>query len=181
MQYLPGRLHDTGEFPIAMETHTEIDASEETNTPMNEPVAVNSAPEDMASIASQSSSGGASGSAHVHDRASDNSSDFRYASISDDNTSQHVAQEMTDMCDAGSDTTKSETEELESGSGSRCRSRRCLPILGVFLLIFIALMIVLGIGLSIAYAVLGEEILHPITYLENTIDEEGESLSSIFR
>ena len=171
-----------------METYVnaETDASEETNVLVNEPGVVNSAAEDMASIASQASSGGASGSAHVPDRASENSSDFRYASISDDNTSQHVAQEMTDMCDAGSDTTEksmneSETEELESGSGSRCRSRRCLPILGVFFLIFIVLLIVLGIGLSIAYAVLGEEILHPITYLENTIDEEGESLSSIFR
>ena len=144
---------------------TETDASEETNLLVNEPIAVNSAPGDVASIASQASSGGASGSAHVPDRASEGSSDFRYASISDDNTSQHVAQEMTDMCDAGSDATEestneSETEELESGSGSRVRSRRCLPILGVVLLILIVLIIVLGIGLSIAYAVLGGEISH---------------------
>ena len=178
MSYRLELSHDIEEFPIAMETYvkTKIDGSEATNL-VNEPVAVNSTPEERVSIASQVSSGSASGTAHVPDRASEGTSDFRFASISDDSTSQHVAQEMTEMCDAGSDATeesinKSETEELESGSGSRGRSRRCLPILGVVLLIFIVLMIVLGIGLSIAYAVLGDEILHPITYLENTSDDE---------
>ena len=46
------------------------------------------------------------------------------------------------MCDVGSDTTEesineSETEDLESGSGSRGRIRRWLAILGVVLLILV--------------------------------------------
>ena len=126
-----------------METHvnTEIDAWEEANILVNESAAVNSNPEDVVSIASQVSSGGASGSAHVPNRASTGSSDFRYASISDDNTPQHVL-EMTDVCAAGSDITEesineSETEDLESGSGSRGRIRRWLATLGVTLLILV--------------------------------------------
>ena len=127
-----------------METHanTVIDAWEEANTLVNEPVAVNSTPEDRVSIASQVSSGAPSGTAHVPDRASEGSSDYRYASISDDNSSQNVVLEMTDMCEAGNDITEesineSETEDLESGSGSRGRIWRWLAILGVALLIFV--------------------------------------------
>ena len=163
------------------------DNTEETNTLPNEPVSViNSTLEEIVSTASQVSSGGDSGSAEVPDRASENSSDFRYASISDDNnTPQHASQEMTDLCNAGSDTEESTTQpesvETVSGPGSRSCSRRCLIILGVVLLLLIVHIIVVGIGLAIAYAILGEKILDPIDHLENTINEAGEALSSIFR
>ena len=81
-----------------METNvnTVINAWEEENILVNEPVAVNSTPEEIFSIASQVSSGGASGTAHVPDRASEGRLDFWYASISDDNTPQHVVLEMTE-------------------------------------------------------------------------------------
>ena len=163
-----------------------VDASAETTTLINEPVAVINS---IVSIASPVSSGDASGSSHVADRASENSSDFQDASISDDNnTPQHASREMTEMCNAGSDTsvteesiTQSEMDEMLSLTGSNGRRRRCRIISGVVLLLLIVLIIVLGIGLGIAYAVLGEEIFRPIEYLENTIDEAGEALSSVFR
>ena len=163
-----------------MATHadTEIDIFEEASVPVNEAAAVNSTGEEIVFLESEATSGGASGSFHGPDSASEDSSDFRFASISDDsNSPQHVSIEMSDMCAAGSDTEESingsETEEVVSAPGSRVCRRRCL-VVGVFLLLMV-LMIALGIGLAIlAYADLGDDLSRPITYLGNAIDDTGE-------